>query len=115
MTAVGSDSELITRRERLLERFAVVQSDLGGLAYEMAIRDRFRLEVLTQKAAELQRLDAELGQLDRLIKMDAAGVEGSCPGCEAPYAHGAVFCWRCGQPLLADAGEEAVHAHRHSP
>ena len=100
---MSADPELIIRRDRLLERFAVVQSDLGGLAYEMAIRDRFRLDVLTRKAAELQRMDAELGQLERLIKMDSAGLEGHCPACAAPYAHGAGFCWRCGERLLADA------------
>ena len=45
-----------------------MQSELGGLFYEMAVRDHVRLEVLTQKAAELQRVDAELGQLERLLE-----------------------------------------------
>ena len=34
------------RRDELARRFAELQSDLGGLAYEMAIRDHFRLDVL---------------------------------------------------------------------
>ena len=45
-----------------------MQSELGGLFYEMAIRDHVRMEVLIQKAAELQRVDAELGQLERMIE-----------------------------------------------
>ena len=115
--SAGPDPELISRRDRLLERFAVIQSDLGGIAYEMAIRHRFRPDVLTRKAAELQRIDAELAQIERLLKMDATGAEGNCPSCEAPYAHGAGFCWRCGHSLMADVpGHESIHAERgHSP
>ncbi len=33
------DGELAALRERLIERFALLQSELGGLFYEMAIRD----------------------------------------------------------------------------
>jgi hypothetical protein len=61
------DPELIARRDRLMERFAVMQSDLGGLYYEMAIRDHLRLDVLARKAAELQRVDIELAQVERLL------------------------------------------------
>lgn len=52
---------LLARRERLDERFTLMQADLGGLFYEMAIRDHVRMDVLTTKAAELQRVDADLG------------------------------------------------------
>ena len=38
-----------------------MQSELGGLFYEMAIRDHVRMDVLIDKAAALQRVDAELG------------------------------------------------------
>ena len=61
------------QRDRLTERFAVMQSELGGLFYEMAIRDHVRMEVLMQKAAELQRVDAELGQLERLLESGPGG------------------------------------------
>ena len=46
-----------------------MQSELGGLFYEMAIRDHVRMDVLIPKAAELQRVDAELGQLERMIEI----------------------------------------------
>jgi hypothetical protein len=93
------DSELLAQRDRLIERFAVMQSELGGLFYEMAIRDHVRMDVLIPKAAELQRVDSELGQVRRMIETGATGVGGNCSACGAVYAHGAVFCGQCAQPL----------------
>ena len=40
------------RRDELAERLAELQWDLGGLAYEMAIRDHFRLDVLMRRGRE---------------------------------------------------------------
>jgi hypothetical protein len=56
--------------------------------------------VLKAKAAELQAVDAELGQVERLLKLESSGAAGNCPSCDAPYARGAVFCWQCGHALL---------------
>jgi hypothetical protein len=98
---VSADAELAAKRERLTERFTVIQSDLGGLVYEMVIRDSVQLDVLKRKVAELQRVDAELGYLEHAIKAEESGVAGACPSCEAPYARGAAFCWRCGHSLMA--------------
>ena len=70
--------------------------DLGGLAYEMAIRDHFRLDVLVRRAAVLQERDAELAEVERLLRMEQDGVAGSCPRCAAPHSRGALFCWQCG-------------------
>ena len=94
-----TDPELTAQRDRLTERFAIMQSELGGLFYEMAIRDAISMEVLIPKAAELQRVDAELGQVEHLIESGDAGVGGHCPACGAVYAHGAAFCAQCAQPL----------------
>ena len=66
------DPELLARRDRLIERFAVMQSDLGGLYYEMAIRDHLRLDILARKAAELQRVDFELAQVEELLRGESA-------------------------------------------
>ncbi|HEY2603303.1 MAG TPA: hypothetical protein VGI67_17220 [Thermoleophilaceae bacterium] len=95
----GGD-ELGAKRERLVERFTLMQSDLGGLLYEMVIRDSVKLDVLKRKVAELQRVDAELGFLEHSIRAEESGVAGNCPSCEAPYARGAAFCWSCGQSLV---------------
>jgi hypothetical protein len=62
-------SELLAQRDRLLEKFTVMQADLGGAFYEMAIRDHVRMDVLTRKAAELQRVDAELLAVERLLEL----------------------------------------------
>lgn len=94
-----SDAELTAQRDRLIERFAVMQSELGGLFYEMAIRDHIRLEVLVPKAAELQRIDAELGQLELLMETGASSVGGHCGQCGAIHARGAGYCAQCGQTL----------------
>ena len=92
--------DLVARRDRLVEKFTVMQSDLGGLFYEMAIRDAVSLDVLTAKAAELQRVDSELGQVERLLKQDSSGIAGNCPSCDALFGRGAPFCWQCGHALI---------------
>jgi hypothetical protein len=92
--------DLPAQRERLAERLAELQWDLGGLTYEMAIRDHFRLDVLVRAAAELQRVDAELGEVERLLLMERSGAAGDCPSCGALHGRGAVFCWQCGTRLM---------------
>jgi hypothetical protein len=83
----------------------------------MAIRDHFRLDVLVRRAALLQERDAELAELERLLRMEQEGVAGSCPNCAAPHSRGALYCWQCGATLMqrlpsASAGEpgEATRA-----
>ena len=93
-------AELIGQRDRLLEKFTVMQADLGGAFYEMAIRDHVRLDVLTRKAAELQRVDAELLAVERVLEIERADAAGLCPGCGAPYGHAVRFCAQCGTPLV---------------
>ncbi len=100
-TARVTDPELLAQRDRLVERFAIMQSELGGLFYEMAIRDHVRMDVLIPKAAELQRVDAELGQLERIIESGSASAGGQCPSCQAVHARGAAFCAQCAHPLTA--------------
>ncbi|HEX3737797.1 MAG TPA: hypothetical protein VHV53_09670 [Solirubrobacterales bacterium] len=97
-------AELIAQRDRLLEKFTVMQADLGGAFYEMAIRDHVRLDVLTRKAAELQRVDAELLAVERVLELERADAAGLCPGCGAPYGHAVRFCAQCGTPLVPTGG-----------
>jgi hypothetical protein len=99
----GSMAELRRRRVELAERVAALTWDLGGLAYEMAIRDHYRLDVLARKAAELQQVDAELGEVQRLLATAEAGVHGRCTSCGAVHSRGAAFCWHCGVPLIEEA------------
>jgi hypothetical protein len=96
-------AELRARRDALAERVAELTWDLGGLTYEMAIRDHFRVDVLVRRAATLQEADAELGECERLLAAAAEGVTGSCRSCGAPHSRGAAYCWKCGQPILMQA------------
>ena len=73
----------------------------------MASRDHFRLDVLTRQAAKLQQIDAELGEVERMLKLDQAGAAGACGNCGALYAQGSVFCWQCGKDLMPQAAVSA--------
>jgi hypothetical protein len=95
----GPDPELLAERERLTQRFALMQSELGGVFYEMAIRDHVQMEVLIEKAAALQRVDAELGQLEHLLHEGDGTIGGRCPSCGAAHALRAAFCSQCAAPL----------------
>jgi len=92
--------DLQRRRDGLAKQLAELQWDLGGLAYEMAIRDHFRLDVLARQAAKLQQVDAELAEVERILQLDQAAAAGACGSCGALYARGSVFCWQCGKDLM---------------
>ena len=55
---IAARSDLQRRRDALAEQVTELHWDLGGLTYEMAIRDHFRLDVLVRRAAILQERDA---------------------------------------------------------
>lgn len=93
-------SDLSRRRDALAEQVTELHWDLGGLAYEMAIRDHFRLDVLVRRAAVLQERDAELAEVERLLRLEQDGVAGACPNCAAPHSRGALYCWQCGMTLM---------------
>ena len=92
--------DLRRRRDQLSARMAELQWDLGGLVYEMAIRDSIRTDVIVQRAAALQDVDAELGEVERILRMEETGAAGECQVCSAPHSSGAVYCWQCGSSLL---------------
>ena len=85
--AYAPDSELHRRREELAARVAELHWNLGGLTYEMAIRDHFRLDVLVRRAAILQERESELAEVERQLCV---------PGSQAP----------------APASQNGGHAHR---
>jgi hypothetical protein len=99
-SAKTGPADLVVERDRLTEQFALMQSELGGLFYEMAIRDHVQLDVLVARAAELQRVDAQLAQVELLLQ---AGREpalgGHCRQCGTAFARGAAYCSQCGATL----------------
>lgn len=100
--------DLERRRDQLVARVAELQWDLGGLVYEMAVRNRIDVEVLVKRAVALQDADAELSEVERIVRMEQTGTAGSCASCGAPHSIGATFCWQCGQPLLAQVSSDAI-------
>jgi hypothetical protein len=99
----GSIAELRRHRLELAERVAALTWDLGGLTYEMARRDHYRLDVIARRAAELQEADAQLGEIQRLLASAEAGVEGTCRSCGSVHSRGAAYCWHCGAALAPEA------------
>ena len=100
--------DLERRRDQLVARVAELQWDLGGLVYEMAVRNRIEVEVLVKRAVVLQDADAELGEVERIVRMEQTGTAGSCAACEAPHSTGATFCWQCGGSLLQQVPSDAI-------
>jgi len=98
-----ANAKVQEERDRLAREFVIQQWDLGGLAYEMARRDHFRLDLLAKQAARLQQTDSSLGQAERLLRMEDEGIAGTCASCGALQARGAAFCWQCGTELVASA------------
>src|SRR5580704_16154177 len=113
IAALGSSlGELRRNRLELAEKVAGLTWDLGGLTYEMAVRDHYRLDVLARRAAELQEADAQLGEVQRLLASAEAGVHGQCRSCGAVHSRGAAFCWHCGAPLLEEARPSVLGAEQ---
>jgi chorismate mutase len=108
--AVGDDLlvDLERRRDQLIARVAELQWDLGGLVYEMAIRNRIKVEVLVERAIALQDADAELSEVERIVRSEETGTAGSCSSCSAPHSSGATYCWQCGQPLLEQVSSDSI-------
>ena len=104
--------DLQRRRDQLGARVAELQWDLGGLVYEMATRDRIRLDVLVRRAAELQNIDAELSEVERILRLEQTSTAGECASCGAPHSAGAAYCWQCGQPLLREVPVDSVGGPR---
>jgi hypothetical protein len=108
--AIGQDLlvDLQRRRDQLIAKVAELQWDLGGLVYEMAIRNRIKVEVLVKRAVALQDADAELSEVERIVRTEETGTAGSCARCGAPHSAGATYCWQCGQPLLEQVSSDAI-------
>jgi hypothetical protein len=100
--------DLERRRDQLVARVAELQWDLGGLVYEMAVRNQIEVEVLVKRAVALQDADAELGEVERIVRMEQTGTAGSCATCGAPHSTGATFCWQCGGSLLKQVPSDAI-------
>src|SRR5687768_3226779 len=93
------------RRERhaLARRRAIEIRDVGGLAVEMVRRDRFRPELLIERAGDVLLIEQRLNELDALLMASLVATRGplrTLPRCEcgAPLPPGVHFCSHCGRP-----------------
>jgi hypothetical protein len=100
--------DLVRRRDELNARVAELQWDLGGLVYEMAIRDRIRVDVIVRRAALLQDADAELAEIERILRTEQTGTAGTCSVCGAPHSSGAGYCWQCGHQILRHVDTSSI-------
>lgn len=100
--------DLERRREQLVAKVAELQWDLGGLVYEMIVRNSIDVEVIVKRAVPLQDADAELSEVERILRTEQTGTAGLCTSCGAPHSSGATFCWQCGKPLLAQVSGDEI-------
>jgi len=100
--------DLERRREQLVARVAELQWDLGGLVYEMIVRNSIDVEVIVKRAVPLQDADAELSEVERSLRTQQTGTAGLCTSCGAPHSSGASVCWQCGKPILAQVSGEEI-------
>src|SRR5262249_54763927 len=73
--------DLQRKRDQLNARVAELQWDLGGLVYEMAVRDRIQVDVLVRRAAVLQGADSELAEVERILRLEETSTAGECKSC----------------------------------
>jgi hypothetical protein len=108
--AVGQEMmvDLQRRRDQLIARVAELQWDLGGLTYEMAVRNQMKVDLLVKRAVALQDADAELAEVERIVRTEETGTAGACSRCGAPHSSGATYCWQCGQSLLEQVSSDAI-------
>lgn len=93
----SSPAALKRERRALVREREERLRDLGGLVFEMFRRDRFRVELVTERCGDLVALDERLNELDSLLA--AAQTRGGLRcACGAPLAWGAHFCANCGRP-----------------
>jgi hypothetical protein len=100
--------DLERRREQLVAKVAELQWDLGGLVYEMIVRNSIDVEVIVKRTVPLQDADAELGEVERILRMEQTGTAGVCNSCGAPHSTGATFCWQCGKPILTQVSGDDI-------
>jgi hypothetical protein len=104
------------RRERrwLAGRRETEIRDVGGLTVEMVRRDRFRPELLVERASDVLAIEERMLELDGLMVAASAVPRGTravqlC-ACGAPLLPGAHFCSHCGRP---SAGTRALSTCSH--
>jgi hypothetical protein len=100
-------SRLRRERRNLARHREVEIRDVGGLAVEMARRDRFKPELIFERANDVLQIEQRINELDGFLLAAAAVPRGTrsvqlCR-CGAPLLPGSHFCSHCGRPSPAAA------------
>jgi hypothetical protein len=101
--AVPGPNEMRRERRALARQREVEMRDVGGLTVEMVRRDRFRPELLFERANDVLRIEQRLHELDAMLLATVAAARGplrTIPHCHcgAPLPPGFHFCANCGRP-----------------
>jgi hypothetical protein len=101
-------------RRSLMRRREIEIRDVGGLTVEMVRRDRFRPELLIERAGDVLSIEQRMHEVDSLL-FAATAAPGGLAGttrcqCGAPLLIGSHFCSHCGRP---SPNARAVMACRH--
>src|SRR5919199_5417187 len=98
---VPPPGEMRRERRELLQRREIGIRDLGGLLLEMVRRDRFKPELLLERADRMIAVEQRINELDSLlVSSQAARGLRRVPRCTcgAPLPPGVHFCSHCGRP-----------------
>jgi Double zinc ribbon len=114
MAPLPAPSRMRRERRYLARRRETEIRDVGGLTVEMVRRNRFRPDLLIERAGDVLAIEERMLELDGLLLAAAAVPRGTravqiCV-CGAPVIPGAHFCSHCGRPA---AGAPTVSACRH--
>jgi double zinc ribbon protein len=99
---VPPPSRMRRERRHLARRREIEIRDVGGLAVEMARRDRFKPDLLLARANDVLSIEERMHELDGFLIAVAAAPRGlrALPTCRcgAPLLPGSHFCSNCGRP-----------------
>lgn len=97
----------LRERRSLVRRREIEIRDVGGLAVEMVRRDRFKPDLLVNRASEVLELEQRIHELDAFLAASEAVPRAMRTAtlckCGAPLVRGAHFCAHCGRPAVETA------------
>jgi hypothetical protein len=109
-------SQLRRERRQLAEKREIEIRDLGGLLLEMVRRERFKEELLLERAQDVLAIEQRIREIDAILAPTQGLVtEDGLPACVCgtPIQPRARFCWRCGRPAAGAMPLVACRQCRH--
>src|SRR4029453_17690097 len=102
VTPLPPPGRMLRQRRWLAGQRGIEIRGVGGLTVEMVRRDRFRPELLIERAGDVLALEERMLELDGLMLAASAVPPGTTSvqicTCGAPILPGGHFCSHCGRP-----------------